>query len=134
LVVVRIERVVLITHALCRLGESRLKKSDTASENGIRVHTTNMRGFSLIIIIHRHGVVAVDSVQLCASVSPVTSTVLIGILRNLVGILRLIWASEIQKVDDIGEGHQGQSLGQMSKKIRNLSKIRGKKNFGNFLP
>jgi hypothetical protein len=40
-------------------------------------------------------------------------TVLIGILRNLVRILRLIWASDNQKVDDLGQGHQGQKKGNI---------------------
>jgi hypothetical protein len=48
------------------------------------------------------------------SVPGLTSTVLIGILRNFVGILRLIWASDNQKVDDLGQGQQGQSQGQKS--------------------
>jgi hypothetical protein len=50
------------------------------------------------------------------SVPGLTLTVQIGILRNLVGILRLIWASENQKINDLGQGYQGQSQGQKSNK------------------
>jgi hypothetical protein len=42
------------------------------------------------------------------SVPGLNLTVLIRILWNLVGILRLISASENQKIDDLGQGHQGQ--------------------------
>jgi hypothetical protein len=45
----------------------------------------------------------------------------------LVGILRLIWESENQKVNDLGQGHQGQSQGQRSKKLFFFLNIRGKK-------
>ena len=68
-----------------------------------------------VIIIHLHGVVTVDRVinsvrpwvhpSVCGWVHPsvqgLTLKVLIRILRNLVGILRPIWASENEKVDHV---------------------------------
>ena len=54
---------------------------------------------------------------LCPSIPGLTSTVLIGILPNLAYILRTVWASECQQIDDLGQGHQGQSQGKILKMI-----------------